>query len=857
MKLLIFLFTFVFMLSLVSAISYNDCSIYGNCNKGTGTTLINNTGVTNINQTNTTNSFNCNATDQWTNTTSNVSFANIYNTSSFNITQFKNGTILSLNQTWLSSIANDLYISFDFVKYFRDKFTIVNALSRRYKAGEGIIIEMNYTINNVTLDLVDGYNLIGISSDNYINIYNKDEVIFDGIYSYEEAKNAGIINETYIGINGLDTSKVMTGRILEPNHVYWIKAIENCNVTFLNVGGDLPTDTYALADINFVNLTNGNVKNIADAISAGWVDSSMLYSFDPTIGQHGSFVQLGEGDTLSSWKGHFVRVKKDNVAVLITNSTPIPLSYGWNGFAIILNESQERYNISVDINWLNTSIDNRANGTGLIQNWSAIISTGSSYSDTWINNTFYNKTEVDTNISSANTTIANFVNSSGLIKDWNTTGYIANWNSTGWIQNWSAIISAGGEVTWANIVNGTMMTLAQSNNGTLAKWSQVTNGTVMQWSNIVNGTMATWTQVTNGTVGGASWANIVNGTMMTLAQSNNGTLAKWSQVTNGTVVKQIDNVSFGTLSTSGFIGINEINLSGVVYVNSTSGYVGMGTTKPAFPLHVNNSAVVGMLERYDAGTTNSLTGFANRHTTSGDMADGFGTVVNYAIQDNAGVNNYIGNLGMIRDGNDSSGKFVVMISSNGVSSQKFTINSTGVINSSPTYSVTVGGTNRALYIDNTGIIGYVSSSIAGKENIRNYTNTSWIYNLSAKIYDRKNLTTKNEVGLIAEEVVYVNPDLVSYKRNESYGNCKVTVDGEYVCDTIYTETTIPETVSYSKLVVPILIEVQNLKKFIDDILNRLTGAEQDIDDLQTENQRIKECAKNTDDFKMYKECVLK
>jgi len=389
-------------------------------------------------------------------------------------------------------------------------------------------------------------------------------------------------------------------------------------------------------------------------------------------------------------------------------------------------------------------------------------------------------------------------------------------------------------------------------------WTESVNlGGGITWDKAINGTLATWTQVTNGTVGGASWANIVNGTMMTLAQSNNGTLAKWSQVTNGTVVKQIDNVSFGTLSTSGFIGINEINLSGVVYVNSTSGYVGMGTTKPAFPLHVNNSAVVGMMERYDAGTTNSLTGFAGRHTTSGDMADGFGTAVNYAIQDNAGVNNYIGNLGMNRDGNDSSGKFVVMISSNGVSSQRFTINSTGVINSSPTYSVTVGGTNRDLYIDNTGIIGYVSSSIAGKENIRSYTDTSWIYNLSAKIYDRKNSTTKNEVGLIAEEVVYVNPDLVSYKRNESYGNCKVTVDGEYVCDIIYTETTIPETVSYSKLVVPILIEVQNLKKFIDDILNRLTGAEQEIDDLQTENQRIKDCLKNTDDFKMYKECVLK
>lgn len=80
---------------------------------------------------------------------------------------------------------------------------------------------------------------------------------------------------------------------------------------------------------------------------------------------------------------------------------------------------------------------------------------------------YYNKTDVDTNISDANTSMKNYVdgivttnneswsttynstydgyNSTGLIKDWNESGYIIDWNSTGLIVNWSDIISSTGD----------------------------------------------------------------------------------------------------------------------------------------------------------------------------------------------------------------------------------------------------------------------------------------------------------------------------------------------------------------------------------------------------------------------------
>jgi len=116
---------------------------------------------------------------------------------------------------------------------------------------------------------------------------------------------------------------------------------------------------------------------------------------------------------------------------------------------------------------------------------------------------------------------------------------------------------------------------------------------------------------------------------------------------------------------------------------------------------------------------------------------------------------------------------------------------TGTVTMPYVYSTTVGVTNRDVYIDNTGLVGYVSSSIRYKENVKDL-DSSWIYNLNPVSYTYKSdKTYAEQYGLIAEEVNRIKPELVSYDK-----------EGK------------PETVSYSKLIAPLLKEIQKLNERI-------------------------------------------
>lgn len=171
------------------------------------------------------------------------------------------------------------------------------------------------------------------------------------------------------------------------------------------------------------------------------------------------------------------------------------------------------------------------------------------------------------------------------------------------------------------------------------------------------------------------------------------------------------------------------------------------------------------------------------------------------------------------------------------------------------YDDVVGATNRDLYIDNTGKLGYVSSSETTKTNIENITarvNTSKVYELRPVVFNRINSGGIDETGLIAEEVQLIMPELVSYKRGENTVCVNVTVGQavEEQCNTTYYQTNIPETVSYSKLPILILTELKKL-------LERLTILEKKVDLLQEENNKLQNCIEISDDFKTYKECINK
>ena len=137
------------------------------------------------------------------------------------------------------------------------------------------------------------------------------------------------------------------------------------------------------------------------------------------------------------------------------------------------------------------------------------------------------------------------------------------------------------------------------------------------------------------------------------------------------------------------------------------------------------------------------------------------------------------------------------------------------ITAATVYTTTVGATNRDLYIDNTGLIGYVSSIRASKTNITPLTDTSWLDALTpvAFNYRKKDedgaytdeANTTLEYGLIAEEVEGVNPELVFYDE---------TKDGLAL-----------RGVSYNKLMVPLLQRIQTLTARNDALTARVAALE--------------------------------
>ena len=123
-----------------------------------------------------------------------------------------------------------------------------------------------------------------------------------------------------------------------------------------------------------------------------------------------------------------------------------------------------------------------------------------------------------------------------------------------------------------------------------------------------------------------------------------------------------------------------------LYIAANSN-VGIGTTNPTFPLEVQTTNT-------DTNIT-SATGVLY-HYTSGDMADGFGSSLNFKIGD-SGANNHIGYMSGQRDGADNSGKLV------------FGVKSAGTWNDS------------ALVIKNTGNVGIGTTSLGAKLEVAGVT----------------------------------------------------------------------------------------------------------------------------------------
>lgn len=167
----------------------------------------------------------------------------------------------------------------------------------------------------------------------------------------------------------------------------------------------------------------------------------------------------------------------------------------------------------------------------------------------------------------------------------------------------------------------------------------------------------------------------------------------------------------------------------------------------------------------------------------------------------------------------STNEFKILNKVSGSFVDKLKITTAGAVYLPGVYDDSHGGTGRAMYIQSDGQLTCDTSARRFKENIKDLSDTSWIYELLPREADWKNSNIKADPTLIAEEVELINPKLVSYKPEYRYESHKATgPDGEDETEsetTEITETNIPDGVHYYKLIVPMLKEIQKLRQEID------------------------------------------
>ncbi len=252
------------------------------------------------------------------------------------------------------------------------------------------------------------------------------------------------------------------------------------------------------------------------------------------------------------------------------------------------------------------------------------------------------------------------------------------------------------------------------------------------------------------------------------------------------------------------------------YQNTTGdSNIAIGHQSLVFNQTGDKNVAIGVLAGYGVSTNSysdntligystgySLTTSTGRNTLIGSQAgdqitSGTGNIViGYNIDAPSATGNNQLNIGGLLMGTLGVGATIngnAVLGSSGSSAHTIL----GTVTAATIYNTTVGVTNRDLFVDNTGVIGYVSSSQRYKEEINYLNDVDWLYNLRPVDYVYKNDSTKAlQYGLIAEEVNKINPLLVSYN-----------------------EQGLPETVTYSKLITPLLKAVQDQRSTLTSLSN--------------------------------------
>ena len=232
----------------------------------------------------------------------------------------------------------------------------------------------------------------------------------------------------------------------------------------------------------------------------------------------------------------------------------------------------------------------------------------------------------------------------------------------------------------------------------------------------------------------------------------------------------------------------------------SGGNVAIGAIDPQTALHIDKNADGALVILRGAQTANTQhILFRNPfHTNNGSAGTAF-----------------VG----AQDTGASGGTLIFATTTNGsgasgTPTERMSIANDGVVKMNDVYGDTVGATNRDLFIDDTGKLGYVSSIRASKTNIAAIDDVTWLRDLTPVSFhyrrkdDEGNYTDDPDgtldYGLIAEDVEPVAPELCFYD----------VVDGEPQLRGVH----------YSKLITPMLRYIQQLEQRIAALEEKLNHA---------------------------------
>ena len=287
-----------------------------------------------------------------------------------------------------------------------------------------------------------------------------------------------------------------------------------------------------------------------------------------------------------------------------------------------------------------------------------------------------------------------------------------------------------------------------------------------------------------------------------LVAGNGGIIKKGSNSTffNNLITGQIWNSAYSMIDMT----INDSDIP-EIHFNSTSGAVGTWNRMYSVTGHTAFT-----MQHYGAGKIFYFTFGANQHPTAGDAY----TTVVYPMQ------------------------------------FKYDAGRAAFITQMPTtYPITVSSNTRALYIDDSGTIGYLSSCREQKEIVPDLDYESMVYTIPVKSYIKKLKTTDEngltvwvnntdpltryvETGAIAEELEELDYDLfqhiIQYEDTANPIGVGSNVNGVPVMRSKVNSTWKPCGINYPQLIAPLVYVCQQQKKKIDQDGLRITTLESQV-----------------------------